>query len=242
VQFNPSTTLHYDDYPINGESAANQYRSWIRRDLAMLLDYATAKTLCKTEGWQTGIGGALGFGDMSEQNGAIPGTSIGQPAHPANTHTNGHDIDLAYYQVGQPDNRLRAICEHTSGGVDQYHCTSQPTSLDVWRHAFFLGTLFESANIRVIGVDGQAGPQLESSISELCATGWLSGSSCGNVPLAYETTNMNQGWFQFHHHHAHISWQVQSLLPVGKGSIQCLTPGCPDLKAKPLRPASIYAK
>ena len=33
----------------------------------------------------------------------------------------------------------------------------------------------------------------------------LSGTSCGNVALAYETTNGGQGWYQFHHHHAHIS-------------------------------------
>lgn len=233
VQFNPSLTPHYDDYAINGESANNQYRSWIRRDLSMLIEYATAKTLCKTEAWQSGIGGALGLGDMSEPNGAIPGTSVGQPGHPANTHTNGSDIDLAYYQMGQVDNRLRPICEHTTNGVDQYHCVSEPTGLDAWRHAFFLGTVFESDKIRVIGVDGQVGPQVTSNISQLCTSGWLSGLSCGTVPLAYETTNMNQGWFEFHHHHSHLSWKTQGIAPFGTSQIQCLKPGCPDLKAKP---------
>jgi hypothetical protein len=233
VQMNPSTTAHYDDYPINGETSNNQYRSWIRRDFSMLLDYATAKTLCKTASWDTGIGGALGFGDMSESNGAIPGTSVGQPGHPANTHTNGSDIDIAYYQAGQPNNQLRPICNHVLSNQDQYHCVSTPTSLDIWRHAFFLGTIFESSRVRVIGVDGQAGQLFTSAFADLCAAGWLSGSSCGSVPLAYEVTNMGQGWFQFHHHHSHISLNTSTIAPVGKGGMQCRVPGCPDLKRKP---------
>ncbi len=204
VTFSPRTNAAWDDYPINGETTNNQYRSYLRRDLQMLVSYATSKVACKAAAW-TGTSRALGLGDMSEANGAIPGTSIGSPGHPANTHTNGYDIDLAYYQLGTADNRLRPICSHISGGADQYHCTSAPTSLDVWRHALFLGAIFESTRTRVVGVDGQAGPQLISALNTLCANGWVTTAACNNIVLAYETTNMNQGWYHHHHHHSHIS-------------------------------------
>lgn len=200
VTFNPRTTAHYDDYPINGETANNQYRSYLRRDLEMLVAYATAKTLCKSAGWNTGIGGALGLGDMSEQDGSIPGTSVNSPGHPSGTHTNGYDIDVAYYQMNTVDNRLRPICPYSN-----YHCTGTPDKLDTWRTALYLGILFESNRTRVIGVDGQVGVLVQPAIAELCNTGWLTSAACNNIRLAYEVTDQGYGWFHFHHHHMHMS-------------------------------------
>ena len=212
VTMDPRTTAHYDDYPINGETVSNQYRSYLRRDLAMLLDYATAKVLCKAENWDSsyGNGGPLGFGDMSEANGDIPGESIGSPGHPENTHTNGFDIDLGYFQVNTPDNKLRPICQHAD-----YHCTAQPHLLDTWRNALFLGALFESKRVRVVGMDGQVGPLMQAAFNQLCADGWIDSYACAHKPMAYETTNMNYGWYYFHHHHQHVS-----LCP---GTTQCNT-------------------
>jgi hypothetical protein len=235
VQFDPAVTPHYEDYPINGETWQNQYRSWLRRDLRMLVDYATAKTLCKAGDWATGNGGPLGLGDMSEMNGAIPGTSVGQPGHPQNTHTNGPDIDLAYYQIGQQNNRLRSVCPHVQNGQDQYHCVGEPHILDVWRTALFLGFVFESPRVRVIGVDGKVGPLVVSALGELCALGWLEPASCGNVALAYETTNTGQGWFRFHHHHAHISLKTTSYAPAPGTArpMECKHPPCDALPVKP---------
>ncbi len=230
VVFDPRTTAHYDDYPLNGETANNQYRSYLRRDLRMLLDYATAKVHCKSQGWP-GNGGALGFGDMSESNGDVPGTSIGEPGHPKGTHTNGFDIDLGYYQVNTADNKLRPICENKD-----YHCTKAPHLLDTWRHALFLGTLFESKRVRVIGVDGQAGTMLVAALSELCKTGWVDPFACDHVKLAYETTDMGYGWYYFHHHHTHVS-----LCPgntpcnnlTSSGAMEPLGPGMSFLPVKP---------
>ena len=222
VYFDPRTTAAYDDYPINGETAANQYRSYLRKDLMMLLKYATAKVACKTAAWTAGNGGALGYGDMSEANGAIPGTSIGSPGHPAGTHTNGYDIDLGYFQSGTADNRLRPICPHTSAGAEANHCTAAPTNLDLWRHAMFLGIVFESARTRVIGVDGQAGPQLVSAIDTLCDSGWLDATACNNVSLAYETTDQGLGWYYFHHHHSHISLEQAAFTAPLTGTVKAL--------------------
>jgi hypothetical protein len=226
VVFNPRTNTAWDDYPINGETAANQYRSYLRRELMMIVSYATSKTACKAAAWTSGIGGALGLGDMSEANGAIPGTSIGDPGHPAGTHTNGFDIDLAYYQTGTSDNRLRPICDHTDGATDAYHCVAPPHLLDTWRTAMFLGSVFESDRTRVIGVDGQAGPLLQSAIGQLCEDDWLPAAACNNISLAYETTDTGLGWFHFHHHHAHISLLPASAAPPPSGAVKAL-PGRP---------------
>lgn len=205
VQFNPSRARGYWDYPLNGETEGNQYRSWVRRDVMMLVQYATAMVACQAGGWTFGNGGLLGLGDMSEANGAIPGTSIGSPGHPAGTHVNGHDMDIAYYQVSTSDNRLRAVCEHVASGEDVYHCVSTPTLLDPWRTALFLGHLHASPNLRVIGVDGQVGPVVDAALRELCTGGWVSGAACTSPRTTYETTDMGRGWFRFHHHHLHVS-------------------------------------
>jgi hypothetical protein len=222
--FDPRQGTGYDDYPINGETAANQYRSYLRRDLVMLVKYAAAKTACKTAGWTPGNGAPIGLGDMSEQNGAIPGTSINQPGHPAGTHTNGFDIDVGYFQVGTPDNHLREICEHVENGKEAYHCTAAPDRLDPWRTAFFLGSVFEHPSFRVAGVDGKVGPTVRAAIETLCKNGWLTSYACSHVKLAYEQTDQGQGWYYFHHHHAHLSFSkpAYSIPPAPA----CLVPGC----------------
>lgn len=169
-----------------------------------------------------------------------PGDVDRQPRHPQGTHVNGRDIDLAYFQANTADNRLRAICTHTSNGVDQYHCMAAPTTLDVWRTAMFLGTVFESPRTRVIGVDGQVGPLLLSALDQLCSDGWLSQTACTNAVLAYETTNMGQGWYLHHHHHAHISLKSSStFLPEDDA---CFVPGgcAADRKAVVHRPRGLH--
>jgi hypothetical protein len=240
VSFSPRTNTAWDDYPINGETVANQYRSYLRKDLMMLVSYATSFTACKTAAWTGGNGGKLGLGDMSEANGAIPGTSIGSPGHPAGTHVNGYDIDLGYYQTGTADNRLRPICNHMSGTQDAQHCVAAPDKLDVWRHALFLGSVFESTRTRVIGVDGQAGPLLLSAMDQLCTDGWLTAAACNNAVLAYEVTDGGQGWYAFHHHHSHIS--LKSAANVLPEDTACATPGgCVTTgKAVPQRPRGLH--
>jgi hypothetical protein len=205
TSFNPRLGTGYDDYPINGETDSNQYRSFLRRDNISVVQYAAAVVACKAAGWTSGHGAPIGLGDMSEANGAIPGTSVGAPGHPAGTHTNGLDIDVAYFQQGTVDNHLRPVCEHEAGGADQYHCVTAPDTLDVWRTALFVAALASDPAIRVIGVDGRIGPQLNVAIGELCRLGWT--DACRAVPLAFEVTDGGQGWFLFHHHNMHVSFR-----------------------------------
>jgi len=205
VAFEPDMGPGYWDYPINGETSSNEYRSYIRRDVMMLVKYAAAMVDCQASGWAFGNGGAIGLGDMSEEDGSIPGTSIGSPGHPAGTHVNGHDMDIAYFQTGTSDNRLRPVCEHTSGGSDAYHCTSDPHLLDPWRTALFIGHLHATPRLRVIGVDGRIGPVVESAMEHLCSGGWLDGTACSSPRYTWEATDSGRGWYRFHHHHLHIS-------------------------------------
>lgn len=236
VTFNPRTNAAWDDYALNGETTANQYRSYLRRDLMQLVAYATSYVSCKAAAW-SGSHRTLGLGDMSESNGAIPGTSIGSPGHPAGTHVNGFDIDLAYYQVNTPDNKLRPICPYTSGGQDMSHCVGAPDKLDVWRTALFLGAVFESPRTRVIGVDGQAGPMLLSALNTLCNSGWLTATACNNAVLAYETTNGGAGWYYHHHHHAHISLKNAAFLGADD---TCLGTCGPTHKSLPGRSLTLH--
>ena len=219
IQFDPDNnpseagydeTLGYVDFPENGETWTNQYRSWLRRDTIMMIQYASAYVACKAADWSFGNGGPIGLIDMSEEDGSIPGTSIGMPGHPPGTHTNGFDIDAAYYQVNTPDNRPRPVCDHYEGGQEAYHCTAPPHLLDPWRTALFIGALQQHPDLRVIGCDGKVGPMVMDAMQVLCADGWLSPFACNNDSLTYEEENMGYGWFLFHHHNMHISFNGTS--------------------------------
>ena len=207
--FSPRLGVGYEDYPINGETAADQYRSFVRREVINAISYAAARVECQAGHWPFGNNRPLGLGDMSEANGAIPGTSVGNPSHPAGTHLNGRDIDIAYYQLDTTNGHLRAICESRIGGVDQFHCVAPPNTLDVWRTALFVGILMEHPRLRVIGVDGQVGPLLVQTINQLIQAGWLPSTVAAKVQqkLAYETSDQGLGWYYFHHQYMHISFQ-----------------------------------
>lgn len=206
VPFEPVKGPGYDNYPLNGETAQNQYRSFARKDLVMLVKWVTAFVECKAKPG-TGNGAPLGLGDMSEANGAIPGTSVGSPGHPQGTHTNGFDMDIAYYQARGTNNNLRPVCPYLEGGRDAYHCVGAPDNLDVHRTALALGAFYESDRVRIIGVDGQVGPLVQAELTKLCAEGTLSTKACSRAKsgITFETTDQGRGWYLFHHHHFHVS-------------------------------------
>jgi hypothetical protein len=111
--------------------------------------------------------------------------------------------------------------------------------LDKWRHALFLGAIFESTRTRVVGVDGRAGPMLLSALSYLCDNNWLTAAACNNIVLAYETTNQGQGWFHHHHHHSHISLEPASFLEtLLRGDDDHFVPA--RTKSTPKRPAGLH--
>jgi hypothetical protein len=212
LPFDPDTGPGYLDALMYLETWDNQFRSYVRRDVMQLVKYATAKVQCKTADWDYGNFAPLGLGDMSEADGAMPGTSIGAPAHPPGTHENGNDIDIAYYQLYATDNLPRPVGVHYLGETDVYHCVEEPYALDRWRTALFVSYLSEHPHVRVIGVDGQVGLVLEEALDELVELGWIDPEHRAGIPLAYEVTDEGLGWFQFHHDHLHVS--MRPILPI----------------------------
>ena len=108
LQLEPRVGLGYNDYALNGETLSVQYRSWARRDLLALVTHAADMVACLSADWQFGDDGPLGLGDMSEENGEIPGTRDGSPGHPPGTHTkrDRHGYRLLY---ARPTEKLPSI-------------------------------------------------------------------------------------------------------------------------------------
>jgi hypothetical protein len=219
VFFEPISGPGYINYPVNDETWDDQYRSYLRRDLQLLIQYASARVACETDGWDYWPFVSVGLGDMSEEDGTIPGTSTGHPDHPMGTHQDGNDIDVAYYQRDSEStwmklenrlqdvegNLLRSMCKYTRFGMDVYHCTEPPRILDPWRTALFIAYVAENPYTRVIGVDGQIGPLVDDALDQLAQSGWIEDDLRERIPLVYEIENEGMGWYRFHHHHLHIS-------------------------------------
>jgi hypothetical protein len=211
VWFTPAAGPGYQDVPLDDEVDARDSTSYLRRDLMMAVKYATAKVACVAAAWP-GSQAPLALGDMSDRDGAVPGTARGRPRHPRGTHGDGRDIDLAYYQAGTPDNHLRAICRHTIDGVDQRHCVGAPTHLDAARTALLIGALFESPYVRIVGMDGAAEPPIRAELRRLCAARVIDAAACARVRLGFETADTGRGWFHAHHNHLHVSWRPLAAL------------------------------
>lgn len=205
VLFEPSSGVGYVDNPHDPETDANQYFSYIRRDLMLLLKHATAKVACKTAGWSYGNLAPLGLGDMSEASGATPGTSFGSLRHPAGTHVGGRDIDMAYYQLYAADNHLRPVGVHFDVHTEANRLVEPPYALDMWRTALYIAYLSKHTQVRVIGVDGEIGPVLDAALDTLVASGWIDADLRESISLAYEVENVGAGWYFSHHDHMHLS-------------------------------------
>jgi hypothetical protein len=222
VSFEPRFTQGYSDYPQSGETWDNQYGSYLRRDLMLLITYATTRVARESAPWGYCQPGPIVLGDMSEKNGAIPGTSQGKPSHPFGSHQSGKDIDIAYYQLNnngwlkienhiavRKGNLIRSICKTTLFGIEVNHCTEFPRLLDPWRTALLIAHISEHLFIRVIGVDGQIGIVLEKTLDKLVEDGKITPELRARIPLAYELKNQNDAWFRNHYNHLHVSMKLR---------------------------------
>ncbi len=116
---------------------------------------------------------------------------------------------MAYYQLYATDNKMRPVGAHYVGQAEAHHLVAPPYALDRWRTALFIAYLSEHPQLRVIGVDGQVGLLLEDALDALVASGWIDSDLRDSIPLAYEVTDVGQGWYHFHHHRMHLA-----MLPV----------------------------
>ncbi len=169
--------------------------SHLRREVSYLIRYASDATAAMFPGTNP-----IGLLDMSERDGSTPGTMVGQLRHPQGTHINGNDIDVAYYQTGS-DNLGRSVCPE-----DGSFCTGAPDILDARRSAFFIATLLDSSNVRVIGVDPMIATDLFDAADDLRSEGKITANQRSRMDsyLAY-----GDGW-PFHQHHLHFSWTWES--------------------------------
>jgi hypothetical protein len=132
----------------------------------------------------------LGLGDMSQHDADTPGLLEGVLRHPAGTHQDGNDIDVAYYQTGG-NNLGRAVCEN-----DGFFCTSPPSLLEPERTAFFIATLLADPKVTLVAVDpmiedmvNEAAGVLPSADGERLRNGMVSGSEWPG-----RTTHMHIGF------------------------------------------------
>ncbi|MFW5740575.1 MAG: hypothetical protein ACOC1F_09435, partial [Myxococcota bacterium] len=175
-----------------------------RREVVMAVRYALHET-------EAAFGPAdpLGVIDFSDITGTTPGFDVGDPRHPASTHDQGGNIDLAYYQT-DGSNDAEIVCNDGSVHNDGF-CSSAAVDshiVDLERQAFFMAKLYAGGRLRVIGVDQVLGPLLEEAVDALAALPdgdprKLSGPEASQVKtrLAY-----GSGW-PYHHHHIHVSFQ-----------------------------------
>jgi hypothetical protein len=202
----PLGGVGYLDRRIEEETIPETSTSFVRRDLMMLVHYAAAKVACKARDWKTGNGGPIVLADGSEIDGATPGTVWGLPRHPARSHVDGLAIDIAYYQRQTVDNSLRPVCPHFLERREAWRCTARPTLLDASRTALFIGTLLESDQVRVIGIDGFVAPPVLAAFDALCARAWIDRDACTRRRrIRSERTNTGAGWFYGHHNHLHLA-------------------------------------
>jgi len=192
----------------------------LRRELHYLVSYAAEATMDQFPGTTV-----LSLMDMSEDDGSTPGAMVSSLRHPAGTHIDGNDLDIAYYQ-NDGENNGQIVCPSNDGQF----CTGPPTLLDAERTAFFMAKLLENPNIRVIGVDVMIGPEIEAAADALEASGVIS-SSLRNQ-FDYDVT-WGSGW-PFHHHHMHVSWDWEDgWWADGDGPIGCmLEPSLVELPGK----------
>jgi len=192
-----------DTYAANGyllETVAN-YR-FLRREMMMLFRYAVHEVMRQFPGT-----GPLGTMDMCQSNGITPGQDIGTPRHPGNSHDQGGNMDVAYYQT-LPDNRVRVICDAMAGSqtADRYYCLPSAAMthvVDLRRTIYFVVALARDPRFRVAGIDQVLGPIMRDEAARMRTEGLIT-----DVELSAYNTHVvwGSGW-PAHHHHLHLSMQ-----------------------------------
>ncbi len=198
-------------------AAVTNYR-FARREMIMLIRYALKETNAAFPGTTP-----LSLNDISQIDGVTCGYDVDSPRHPATTHDQGGNIDVAYFQTDGANN-MQIICGDGSVHADGF-CSAAAETLhivDLPRQAFFMAKLFSSPRLRVIGVDQIIGPLLKPAAQALeqLPTGdpqkitWSEYQGFTTGKMAY-----GSGW-PYHHHHIHISltWWSDSTPPTANGT------------------------
>lgn len=182
----------------------SNYR-WARREVIMYIRYALYEVQQQFPGTNP-----LGIIDISQKDGLTPGMDTCNLRHPETTHSQGSNVDVAYYQTVS-DNSARIICDAESGSNDGYYCEPSAVDthiVDLERTTYFIAKLSclpdcQNTRFRVAGVDQVIGPLIEEKALQLRDDQIISDDEYNNLSniLAY-----GEGW-PFHHHHIHLSFK-----------------------------------
>jgi hypothetical protein len=181
--------------------------SWIRRDIAMLIQYAACEVAVRFPNTAP-----LGISDLAQMDGLTPGVDNNSPRHPLSTHR-GNDFDVAYYQT-DGDNDPHIVCGDGSDtnwngrpGTynDGYFCTTNDNIVDWERQLWWWVKLAETPLVRVFGIDQTFVNSFVDGIMDLEMRGEVTPAVAQRaLMIGY---GANGGW-QFHHHHSHHSFRA----------------------------------
>ncbi len=179
--------------------------AFLRRDLVMLTQWAT----CQMRERFPGIA-PLGLADLTQANGRIPGTDVGDARHPDGTH-DGSDLDIAYYQTDGV-NDAQIICgdgsdRNENGTRGQFNdgrfCTTEQNIVDLEQQVYFMALMAYHGGWRIVGVDTTVADDIEREVDRLWSLDIISGTVRDRLgSLGYGSAG---GW-AFHHHHIHVSY------------------------------------
>jgi len=179
----------------------SNYR-FARRELIMLVRYAIRETSLAFPGTKP-----ISLYDACQINGQTPALDVGEVRHPATTHDQGGNIDIAYYQTdGQ--NNIEVICGKGFSSSKKY-CKESATDshiVDLDRQAYFIGKLFDSPRVRVIGTDRVIGPLILEAAEKLADQSPDAPTYLSEIELTSIRNLLvwGDGW-PHHHHHIHVS-------------------------------------
>jgi hypothetical protein len=167
---------------------------WVRLELLMLVRHALRQTQLRFQDTRP-----LGVGDICQRDTITPGFDIGAPRHPATSHDQGGNIDLAYFntlaaQGTIPFSQVRIVCDANGASNDGFFCNPGAASthvVDLPRQVYFMAQLFASPRLRVIGVDQVIGPLLRAEADAQLAAGAITQAQ---RDAFYNKLGFGQGW------------------------------------------------
>jgi hypothetical protein len=137
--------------------------------------------------------GLIGFADLSQGDGEIPGTDVRAPRHPAPSHRAGFSVDIAYVVL---DHMLRD--EPACPSSDRQFCEG-PHTLDVASTVTLMAPLARSGRAIQVIVDPKMSPDVNAHIQARLSAG--DSDSAGLSRLSEVLTS----GVPFHADHFHLS-------------------------------------
>ena len=179
--------------------------AYVRKDLTMLVQWAACEMKARYPDMAP-----LGLSDLSQSNGLTPGSDTGGLRHDDSTHR-GTDLDTAYFQT-DGTNDPTIVCgdgsDNNGNGRpgrynDGYFCTTETNIVDWERQVAWMALMAIHPDWRVVGVD----QTMVDAINTEADAQYRAGEFSQQVRENLRSLGVGaEGFWQFHHHHAHFSY------------------------------------